>query len=623
MKRLLWGAVLGASLFIIHSAFADTTSILAPNGEGYSLQWTPSTGTTHYMLVDETTCNGTTDYVRTTTVGQRDAYTVSLSSIPDGSTITAVDIKPCASRNNTGGGSATLNLFSRLNGVNSADSGAYALAASITPVELATTTITTTSTVKNASTTLQVGAIYTAGTKGIRLSKLVSRVTYTPLSAPTGLTASSSVSSTTLITLSWIDNATNEAGYKIERGLSTSSFAEIASVGTSTVSYSDGSVSPGTTYYYRVRAYNTGGNSGYSNTANTTTGSTPSAPSGLTGSQDLNLVQINLSWADNSSNETAFAIERKISTDTLYAPLATTSANATSYSDSSVTAGLVYNYRVRGYNGYGYGAYSNVATATAPFVGISPIWVLAVGGGGAGGYEGNGGGAGGVIETTAFGITIGQAYIVNIGQGGTTTDVRGATSTFSSLNAVGGGSYEVPAGNNNGGSGTGDSPLGAYNYGLGIVGQGNNGGLGANSPCYGAGGGGGAGAVGGDGSTSAGGNGGNGTSSAISASSVVYGGGGGGGTYNCGTAGTGGSGGGGNAGSPGQDGTNGLGGGGGGPMRTGASAGGKGGDGVVVLRWTTANFGTVSCTGTLTTSGSDSICTFNYADSGESITFSF
>jgi RHS repeat-associated protein len=56
-------------------------------------------------------------------------------------------------------------------------------------------------------------------------------------------------------------------------------------------------------------------------------------------------------------------------------------------------------------------------------------------------------------------------------------------------------------------------------------------------------------------------------------------------------------------------------------MRTGSSAGGTGGNGAVVLRWTTANYGTVTCTGTLTTSGGDSICTFNYADSGETITF--
>jgi hypothetical protein len=368
MKRLLWGAALGASLFIIHSALADTTSILAPNGEGYSLQWTPSAGTTHYTLVDEAVCNGTTDYVRTTTLGQRDAYAVSLSSIPDGSTITAVDIKPCASRNNSGGGSATLNVFSRLNGVNSADSGAYALPTGTTPLELATTTISVSSTVKNASTTLQIGSVYSSGTKGIRLSKIVSRVTYTPLSAPTGLSASSSVSTSTLITLSWTDNATNEDGYKIERGLSTSSFSEIATIGSSSVSYSDGTVSPATTYYYRVRAYNTGGNSGYSNTANATTILGLNAPSGLSGVQDPSAIQINLSWTDNSIDETAFVLERKLSSDFSYTQLATTSASATSYADSAVTGGSIYNYRIRGYNAGAYGPYSNVATATAPLI---------------------------------------------------------------------------------------------------------------------------------------------------------------------------------------------------------------------------------------------------------------
>lgn len=44
-----------------------------PNGEGTYLQGTPSTGTTHYTLVDETSPN-TTDYVTVTTATNRDSY---------------------------------------------------------------------------------------------------------------------------------------------------------------------------------------------------------------------------------------------------------------------------------------------------------------------------------------------------------------------------------------------------------------------------------------------------------------------------------------------------------------------------------------------------------------------
>jgi len=46
---------------------------LLPNGEGTHLDFTPSTGTTHYQLVDEAAPN-TTDYNESGTAGQRDSY---------------------------------------------------------------------------------------------------------------------------------------------------------------------------------------------------------------------------------------------------------------------------------------------------------------------------------------------------------------------------------------------------------------------------------------------------------------------------------------------------------------------------------------------------------------------
>ncbi|MDM8566668.1 leucine-rich repeat domain-containing protein [Candidatus Halobeggiatoa sp. HSG11] len=54
--------------------------------------------------------------------------------------------------------------------------------------------------------------------------------------------------------------------------------------------------------------------------------------------------QINLSWIDNSSNETGFKIERNGSL------INTTAANATGYSDSGLTCGTTYNYSVRATN---------------------------------------------------------------------------------------------------------------------------------------------------------------------------------------------------------------------------------------------------------------------------------
>ncbi|MDI6800661.1 MAG: S8 family serine peptidase [Thermodesulfovibrionales bacterium] len=96
------------------------------------------------------------------------------------------------------------------------------------------------------------------------------------LLVPSGLAASSTQPES--INLIWNDNATGESGYKIERmGAGEASFAQIADVSANSASYADNSVAASQTYTYRVRAYNSIGNSLYSNEASATT---PAAPSG-------------------------------------------------------------------------------------------------------------------------------------------------------------------------------------------------------------------------------------------------------------------------------------------------------------------------------------------------------
>lgn len=73
---------------------------------------------------------------------------------------------------------------------------------------------------------------------------------------------------------------------------------------------------------------------------------------------------IRLSWTDRSSNEAGFRIERSTSATTGFYWIATTKANVASYSDSHLTAGTTYSYRVRATNSAGSSGYSNVASAT-------------------------------------------------------------------------------------------------------------------------------------------------------------------------------------------------------------------------------------------------------------------
>ncbi|HEV8343697.1 MAG TPA: fibronectin type III domain-containing protein [Candidatus Binatia bacterium] len=66
--------------------------------------------------------------------------------------------------------------------------------------------------------------------------------------------------------ISWKDTSTNETGFKIER-LSAGAFIQIGEVGPNVTSYTDSQVTVGTTYCYRVRAFNSAGSSNPSNQA--------------------------------------------------------------------------------------------------------------------------------------------------------------------------------------------------------------------------------------------------------------------------------------------------------------------------------------------------------------------
>jgi len=89
----------------------------------------------------------------------------------------------------------------------------------------------------------------------------------------------------------------------------------------------------------------------------------PAAPSNLAATTSSSS-QINLSWTDNSSNETGFKIERcKGANCTNYVQIIQVGANVTAFANTGLTKNTTYRYRVRAFNADGNSAYSNAASA--------------------------------------------------------------------------------------------------------------------------------------------------------------------------------------------------------------------------------------------------------------------
>jgi hypothetical protein len=168
------------------------------------------------------------------------------------------------------------------------------------------------------------------------------------------------VASASRVNLRWRDNSSNESGFRIERRIGTGSWSQIASVGANATTFASTGLRSSTNYEYRVRAYNQGGTSAYSNTVATRTAA-PTAPSTLAASV-ASSSRIDLSWRDNSNNETGFRIERRIGTGA-WSQIATVGPNVTRFASTGLRSRTTYGYRVRAYNGVGASAYSNVVSA--------------------------------------------------------------------------------------------------------------------------------------------------------------------------------------------------------------------------------------------------------------------
>jgi concanavalin A-like lectin/glucanase superfamily protein/fibronectin type III domain protein len=191
-----------------------------------------------------------------------------------------------------------------------------------------------------------------------------------PVPAPSGLSATPAPSR---MDLRWTDNSNNETGFVVERDTSNGfSTAITIDLPANTTTYVDTGLPTGRKFFYRVRARNATDTSGWSNVASATTPDPVDPPSQLA-AVAASPIKVDLTWLDNSTNETDFVLERATSTSFASPTVVTLPANTGAYSDTTVAASTTYHYRVRAKNASDTSANSNTATVTTPAPPPPPI----------------------------------------------------------------------------------------------------------------------------------------------------------------------------------------------------------------------------------------------------------
>ncbi|WP_198315597.1 fibronectin type III domain-containing protein [Chitinophaga tropicalis] len=97
-------------------------------------------------------------------------------------------------------------------------------------------------------------------------------------------------------------------------------------------------------------------------------GNAPSVPLYL-GTTAPSFKQVNLSWTDNSNNETGFEIYRSPSYNGTFTVMGKTAANATSFQDNAVDAATRYYYKIRSVGQYG----ESLLTEGYPYLAVWPL----------------------------------------------------------------------------------------------------------------------------------------------------------------------------------------------------------------------------------------------------------
>jgi len=190
--------------------------------------------------------------------------------------------------------------------------------------------------------------------------------TMSPL-APSSLTAVYQGSLSNYVT--WVDNSNYETAYALWfTNTGSSTFSLLAVLPANTTTYTHTGLNYNTNYCYKAKSINNVGSSAFTNidcAATPALSMIPAVPLTLAAINNGNLIN-NLTWTDNSNNETNFELWYTTGTSNTYSLLATLPANTTSYAHANLTYTTTYCYKVAATNSVGTSAFSNIACANTP-----------------------------------------------------------------------------------------------------------------------------------------------------------------------------------------------------------------------------------------------------------------
>lgn len=351
---LSWTSVTGAASYNVYRS-------TAAGGEG---SVPLATGTTSTSYSDSGLTSGTTYYYKVVAVGPagEGAFSNEASATPG-----ATALPPPILKGTTAGtqntltwssvpGATSYNLYRSINGPYSAILYQQGLTA---------TTYSDMGLTSGTAYSYYVDPVSASG-QGTPSNTVTLTPGSTALPAPL-LTASTSG---TYISLSWT-SVTGAASYNLYRSTTAGGEGSIpykvdVSIGTGT-SFSDSSLTTGTTYYYTVAPVGPGGEGTASNEASATVGTAPLAAPILKGVAGA--TSNALTW-NAVAGATSYNLYRSTG-GSYYSILYKQGLTATSFTDNGLTAGTAYSYSVAGVNTSGQGTQSNAVSLTPGSVALA------------------------------------------------------------------------------------------------------------------------------------------------------------------------------------------------------------------------------------------------------------